>query len=60
MVNNIIQQLASGVSSTDVKELIPEFFYLPDFLRNVNGYEFGKKQDGEVCNIGPFLVGSKP
>lgn len=22
---------------TDVKELIPEFFYLPEFLRNQNG-----------------------
>jgi hypothetical protein len=41
-------QLASELSSTDVKELVPEFYYLPDFLRNVNGYDFGRKQDGEV------------
>ncbi len=25
----------------DVKELIPEFYYLPDFLLNMNGYEMG-------------------
>jgi hypothetical protein len=25
----------------DVKELIPEFFFLPDFLCNINGYEMG-------------------
>jgi hypothetical protein len=29
----------------DVKELIPEFFYLPDFLRNVNHLQLGTKQD---------------
>lgn len=23
----------------DVKELIPEFFYLPEFLRNINGQD---------------------
>lgn len=43
-----VPQLASELSSTDVKELIPEFYYLPDFLSNVNGYDFGRKQDGEV------------
>ena len=26
--------LSSSESATDVKELIPEFFYLPEFLRN--------------------------
>jgi hypothetical protein len=30
---------------SDVKELIPEFFYLPDFLRNTNRLDFGYKQD---------------
>ena len=25
----------------DVKELIPEFFYLPDFLLNTNKFDFG-------------------
>ncbi|KAJ8319878.1 hypothetical protein KUTeg_001465 [Tegillarca granosa] len=28
----------------DVKELIPEFFYLPEFLINMNGFDLGKLQ----------------
>lgn len=32
-------------STSDVKELTPEWYYLPDFLRNSNGYDFGEKQD---------------
>lgn len=39
-------QLASAVSPTDVKELIPEFFYLPEFLQNLNRFDLGLKQDG--------------
>mmetsp|Transcript_19054 Transcript_19054/g.22719 ORF Transcript_19054/g.22719 Transcript_19054/m.22719 type:complete len:997 (+) Transcript_19054:413-3403(+) len=31
---------------TDVKELIPEFFYQPEFLRNENAFELGTTQDG--------------
>ncbi|XP_060199082.1 BEACH domain-containing protein B [Lycium barbarum] len=34
-------------NTSDVKELIPEFFYLPEFLINSNSYYFGVKQDGE-------------
>lgn len=30
-----------------MKELIPEFFYLPEFLVNSNSYHLGVKQDGE-------------
>lgn len=26
----------------DVRELIPEFFCLPEFLENVNNFNFGK------------------
>ena len=29
--------LSSERSSTDVKELIPEFFYLPEFMTNYEG-----------------------
>lgn len=32
---------ASEANMADVKELIPEFFYLPDFLSNANNFEFG-------------------
>ncbi|BFZ61549.1 Beige protein-like 1 [Saitoella coloradoensis] len=35
---------ASRESSTDVRELIPEFFYLPEFLDNSNGFDFGVLQ----------------
>lgn len=30
-----------------MKELIPEFFYMPEFLSNSNYYHLGVKQDGE-------------
>eukprot|EP00965_Chrysotila_dentata_P125578 4151942-Pleurochrysis_carterae.AAC.3 len=29
----------------DVKELIPEFFYQPEILRNLNGLDLGERQD---------------
>lgn len=35
---------ASRLSMTDVRELIPEFFYLPEFLSNSNNYDFGIRQ----------------
>ena len=35
---------ASKDNMTDVRELIPEFFYLPEFLTNMNGYDFGERQ----------------
>eukprot|EP00270_Netrium_digitus_P003095 TRINITY_DN13517_c0_g1_i1.p1 TRINITY_DN13517_c0_g1~~TRINITY_DN13517_c0_g1_i1.p1 ORF type:complete len:901 (-),score=178.89 TRINITY_DN13517_c0_g1_i1:137-2839(-) len=34
-------------NTSDVKELIPEFFYMPEFLENANNYFLGLKQDGE-------------
>jgi hypothetical protein len=40
-------------STTDVKELIPEFFYLPEFLVNNNQFDLGTKQNGnKIGNIG--------
>ena len=35
---------ASRINMTDVRELTPEFFYLPEFLVNLNNYEFGARQ----------------
>ena len=32
---------ASSTNMTDVKELIPEFFYLPEFLKNSNHFDLG-------------------
>lgn len=37
---------ASRENMTDVRELTPEFYYLPEFLTNVNQYDFGVKQGG--------------
>lgn len=34
--------------TSDVKELIPEFFYLPEMFINGNGYNFGKQDDGTI------------
>ncbi|SZF04114.1 unnamed protein product [Blumeria hordei] len=35
---------ASRDNMTDVRELTPEFFYLPEFLTNSNGFDFGTRQ----------------
>lgn len=34
----------------DVRELIPEFFYLPEFLLNINDYKLGVDQNEKVIN----------
>ncbi|NXX12764.1 WDFY4 protein, partial [Podargus strigoides] len=39
---------ASRDNMSDVRELIPEFFYLPEFLTNANNFELGCMQDGTV------------
>ena len=49
------------LSTSDVKELVPEFFYLSDFLRNVNGYRLGRLQAGAVVDdvvLPPWAAGS--
>ncbi|KAF5394789.1 hypothetical protein PHET_10214, partial [Paragonimus heterotremus] len=38
---------ASEYNMADVRELIPEFFYLPDFLINSNRFELGTRQNGQ-------------
>ncbi|KYR01653.1 BEACH domain-containing protein [Tieghemostelium lacteum] len=37
-------------SSSDVKELTPEFFYQPSFLINSNRVNFGTKQNGKIMD----------
>lgn len=37
-------------ASADVKELIPEFFYCPEFLVNRNQFNFGETQSGRKVN----------
>lgn len=39
--------LSSSESTTDYKELIPEFFFLHEFLNNRQGFNFGLRQSGE-------------
>ncbi|XP_025157452.1 neurobeachin isoform X8 [Harpegnathos saltator] len=34
--------------TSDVKELIPEFFFLPEMLVNSNRYHLGRQEDGSV------------
>ncbi|CCK69201.1 Bph1p KNAG_0C00880 [Huiozyma naganishii CBS 8797] len=41
---------ASVENTTDVRELIPEFYFLPEFLINVNNIDFGKDQKGKAVN----------
>lgn len=38
---------ASRQNMADVRELTPEFFYLPEFLTNLNGYNLGLRAGGE-------------
>jgi WD40 repeat protein len=48
-------------SSSDMKELVPEFFYLPEILLNTNGFPLGRTQSGKlVDNVGlpPWAKGS--
>lgn len=46
----------------DVKELIPEFYYLPEFLLNVNQYDLGARQQGrgavDAVELPPWARGS--
>uniref|UniRef100_A0AAQ5Y7Z0 Neurobeachin n=1 Tax=Amphiprion ocellaris TaxID=80972 RepID=A0AAQ5Y7Z0_AMPOC len=38
--------------TADVKELIPEFYYLPEMFVNSNEYELGMREDGvPVCDV---------
>ena len=43
-------RLASHDSATDVKELIPEFFFLPEFLVNNENFNFGERQNGKLVH----------
>ncbi|XP_053374768.1 lysosomal-trafficking regulator-like isoform X2 [Mercenaria mercenaria] len=55
-------RLSSAESNTDVKELIPEFFFMHEFLVNSEGFEFGTRQNGEEVNnvILPPWCGGNP
>lgn len=38
---------ASRINMTDVRELTPEFYYLPEFLVNLNEFDFGTRQNSD-------------
>ena len=52
---------ASQINMTDVRELTPEFFYLPEFLVNLNGYDFGTRQNSnksiDAVELPPWAKG---
>ncbi|CAI5461598.1 unnamed protein product [Closterium sp. Yama58-4] len=48
-------------NTSDVKELLPEFFYQPEFLRNSNCFDLGLRQDGQALDgviLPPWAKGS--
>lgn len=45
-----VWESASNKNMADVRELTPEFFFLPDFLTNVNGYNFGLRSDNSTID----------
>eukprot|EP01122_Echinamoeba_exundans_P014023 TRINITY_DN6266_c0_g2_i2.p1 TRINITY_DN6266_c0_g2~~TRINITY_DN6266_c0_g2_i2.p1 ORF type:complete len:3498 (+),score=514.91 TRINITY_DN6266_c0_g2_i2:93-10586(+) len=52
---------ASSLNTMDVKELVPEFYYQPEFLKNANHFELGKNQSGAVLDdvvLPPWAKGS--
>ncbi|KAG7248018.1 hypothetical protein CRUP_009759, partial [Coryphaenoides rupestris] len=47
--------------TADVKELIPEFYYLPEMFVNSNEYELGVRDDGvPVCDVELPVWSKKP
>lgn len=44
----ITWKLSSYQSTSDVKELIPEFFFQPEMFVNSEGFDFGVKQTGDI------------
>ncbi len=53
--------MCTGSSAAEVKELIPEFYCAPSFLRNCNKFVLGSSQDGELLgdvSLPPWAKGS--
>ena len=54
-------EMCTGRSAAEVKELTPEFYSNPAFLRNTNELKLGTSQDGEVIGdviLPPWAKGS--
>jgi len=53
--------MCTGSSAAEVKELTPEWYCNPTFLKNVNGFKLGTSQDGGVLGdveLPPWAKGS--
>jgi len=51
LFHDISETYQNALNATgDVKELIPEFFFLPEFLENRNNFQFGRRQTGAVVD----------
>jgi len=53
--------MCTGPSAAEVKELTPEFYCHPAFLKNTNNFKLGTSQDGEVLGdvaLPPWAKGS--
>jgi len=56
-------QLITRDSNTDFKELIPEFFFLPEMFLNLEQFELGRKQNNELVDdvkLPPWCPQSNP
>ena len=59
---SIVKSFNNSISQkTDVRELIPEFFYLPEMFLNINDINLGKQEDNSIvdsvltpCNNNPY------
>jgi hypothetical protein len=53
--------MCTGSSAAEVKELTPEFYCNPSFLKNANNFKLGTSQDGDVLGdvtLPPWANGS--
>jgi hypothetical protein len=53
--------MVTGTSAAEVKELTPEWYCNPTFLKNANGFKLGTSQDGDVLGdveLPPWAKGS--
>jgi Beige/BEACH domain len=54
-------QMCTGSSAAEVKELTPEWYCNPSFLKNSNNFKLGTSQDGDVLDdvvLPPWAKGS--
>jgi len=60
-IEQTYEHIVETGNTSDVKELVPEAYYLPEFLRNRNGFNLGVRQDGERVDdvvLPPWANGS--